>query len=256
MESFYLTDKGLVRDHNEDSVIIINSPVGSTLMAVADGMGGPQAGEVASSIAISYLGKRFSESFGKMSKVDAVEWIKLSVSEINSMIFKYTEEHEEAKGMGTTLVLAIITDDYILFGNIGDSSGYVVKDSKLHKVTHDHTLVNLLITAGELTEEEARNHPRKNILMNALGINDPVDIDIFDCSMQIEGIMLCSDGLTNMLTDENIEKVLNDEELSLEEKANKLIRKANNRGGNDNISVACLKFTKGVENYDCKGSED
>ena len=92
--------------------------------------------------------------------------------------------------------------------------------------------------------------------MDALGINDPVDIDIFDCSMQIEGIMLCSDGLTNMLTDENIEKVLNDEELSLEEKANKLIRKANNRGGNDNISVACLKFTKGVENYDCKGSED
>jgi len=256
MESFYLTDKGLVRDHNEDSVIIVNSPDGCTLMAVADGMGGHSAGEVASSIAISYLGKRFSESFCKMSKTSAVEWIKLSVNEINSMIFKYTEEHEEAKGMGTTLVLALITDEYILFGNIGDSSGYVMKDSKIHKVTHDHTLVNLLITAGELTEEEARNHPRKNILMNALGINDPIDIDIFDCSMQIEKILLCSDGLTNMLTDENIEKVLNDDDLTLEEKANKLIRKANNRGGNDNISVACMKFMKGVENYDSKGSED
>lgn len=241
MESFYLTDKGLVRDHNEDSVIIVENSLGSCLMAVADGMGGHQAGEVASSIAISYLGKRFNESFGKMNKVDAVNWIKMSVSEINSLIFKHTEEHPETKGMGTTLVLALLTDEYILFGNIGDSSGFVIKDDKLHKVTHDHTLVNLLITAGELTEEEARNHPRKNILMNALGINDPVDIDIFDCSMDIDSIMLCSDGLTNMLSNDNIEKVLIDEELSIEEKTSKLIRKANNRGGNDNISVAYLK---------------
>ena len=171
MESFYLTDKGLVREHNEDSVIIIKNQGDSYLMAVADGMGGHQAGEVAASIAISYLGKRFSETFGNFSKLDAVEWIKLSVHEINSLIFKYTEEHEEAKGMGTTLVLAIVNPSYILFGNIGDSSGFVIKDRNLHKVTHDHTLVNLLITAGELTEDEARNHPRKNILMNALGIN-------------------------------------------------------------------------------------
>ena len=194
-----------------------------------------------------YLGKRFNESFSKMSKSDAVEWIKLSVNEINSLIFNYTSEHEESKGMGTTLVLAIITSDYILFGNIGDSSGFVVKNSKLHKVTHDHTLVNLLITAGELTEEEAKNHPRKNVLMNALGINDPIDIDIFDCSMTIDEIMLCSDGLTNMLSEENIEKVLIDEDLTLEEKVIKLIKKANNRGGNDNISVAYLKVFEGCE---------
>ncbi len=247
MESFYLTDTGLVREHNEDSVIIIENSVGNYLMAVADGMGGHSAGEVASSIAIRYLGKRFNESFSKMSKSDAVEWIKLSVNEINSLIFNYTSEHEESKGMGTTLVLAIITSDYILFGNIGDSSGFVVKNSKLHKVTHDHTLVNLLITAGELTEEEAKNHPRKNVLMNALGINDPIDIDIFDCSMTIDEIMLCSDGLTNMLSEENIEKVLIDEDLTLEEKVIKLIKKANNRGGNDNISVAYLKVFEGCE---------
>ncbi len=239
METFYLTDTGNVRDHNEDSVIIVNNNDGCTLLAVADGMGGHSAGEVASSIAISYLGKRFSESFFKMSKVDAVEWIKFSVNEINSLIFKHTEEHPESKGMGTTLVLAIVSKDYILFGNIGDSSGFVIKDEGLHKVTYDHTLVNLLVTAGELTKEEARNHPRKNILMNALGINDPVEIDIFDCNMEIEGIMLCSDGLTTMLTDEQIEKVLLSE-LSIEEKVIKLIKKANNRGGNDNISVAYM----------------
>ena len=246
MDSFYLTDTGLVRDHNEDSVIIVENPVGCYLMAVADGMGGHRAGEIASSIAISYLGKRFSETFSKMSKSDAVEWLKLSVNEINTMIFKYTEEHEESKGMGTTLVIAILTDDYILFGNIGDSSGFVMKDKKLHKVTHDHTLVNLLITAGELTEEEAKNHPRKNILMNALGINDPIEIDVFDCSMEIDEIMLCSDGLTNMLSEDQMEKTLISD-LSTAEKVERLIKKANNRGGNDNISIAYLRRSKGCE---------
>lgn len=161
MESFYLTDKGNVREHNEDSIIIVYNNEGSCLMAVADGMGGHKAGEVASSIAIRYLGERFSESFFKMSKVEAVDWIRFSVSEINSLIFKYTKEHPESKGMGSTLVLAIITKDYILFGNIGDSSGFVIKDNKLHKVTYDHTLVNLLVSAGEITEEEAKNHPQK-----------------------------------------------------------------------------------------------
>ncbi len=102
MKSFYLTDTGLVREHNEDSVIISENGEGCYLMAVADGMGGHQAGEVASSIAISYLGKRFTSDFRKMSKVDAVSWLRFSVIEINSLIFKYTEDHPESKGMGTT----------------------------------------------------------------------------------------------------------------------------------------------------------
>ena len=240
METFYLTDTGIVRDHNEDSVIIIKNSDDSILMAVADGMGGHKAGEIASSLAISYLSNRFMESFFKMNKAGAVEWIKTCVNEINGQIFKYTEENPESKGMGTTLVMAIITEEYILFGNIGDSSGYVMKDNKLHKVTHDHTLVNLLLAAGELTQEEAKNHPKKNILMNALGINDPIEIDVFDCNMDIDEILLCSDGLTTMLTDDTIEKVLL-EDISVSEQVVKLIKKANNRGGNDNTSVACLK---------------
>ena len=246
MESFYLTDTGIVRDHNEDSVIILSNDEGSCLMAVADGMGGHRAGEVASSIAISNLSKRFNETFFKMNKASAVEWIKESVNEINSLIFKHTEENPDSKGMGTTLVLAIITNDYILFGNIGDSSGFVMKDGKIHKVTKDHTLVNLLLDAGELTQEQARNHPKKNILMNALGINDPIEIDIFDCNLDVEELLLCSDGLTTMITSEQIEKVLN-EEGTLEDKVIKLIKKANNRGGNDNISVAYLVKSKGSD---------
>ena len=239
MKSFYLTDAGKVRDHNEDSVIIVKNENDEYLMAIADGMGGHSAGEVASSIAISYLGKHFQESFLSLSKVDAVEWIRDSANEINSLIFHHEKEHPESKGMGTTLVLAIITEAYILVGNIGDSSGFVVKDKKLHKVTYDHTLVNLLVSAGELTKEEASVHPKKNVLMKALGANDPIEVDVFDCDMEISELLLCSDGLTNMLDNEQIERVLMSDN-TIEEKVEKLIMKANNRGGTDNISIAYL----------------
>ena len=239
MKSFYLTDSGRVRDHNEDSVIIVKNEDNDYLMAVADGMGGHSAGEVASSIAISYLGKHFEETFKKMSKVDSVTWIRESINEINTLIFEYEKTHPESKGMGTTLVLIILTKDYLLFGNIGDSSGFVMKDDKLHKVTYDHTLVNLLVSAGELTKEEAKDHPKKNVLMKALGASQKVDVDIFDCDMDVDEILLSSDGLTNMLETDQIEQVLL-EDIDIEEKVVKLIRKANNRGGTDNISVAYL----------------
>ena len=248
MKSFYLTDAGKIRDHNEDSVIIVKSRENAYLLAVADGMGGHSCGEVASSIVISYLGHHFQESFYKMTKEQAIEWINDSVNEVNSKIFKYVQEHPESKGMGTTLVMAILTNDYLLFANIGDSSGFVLKNEKLHKITYDHTLVNLLVQAGELSKEEARNHPRKNVLMKALGTLDPIEADIFDCDMDVNSIMLCSDGVTNMLENEQIEKVLNSE-LEIEEKIVKLIHKCNNRGGLDNISIAYLiKNEEGVIN--------
>lgn len=246
MKSFYLTDAGKVRTHNEDSVIIVKNKDGDYLMAVADGMGGHSAGEVASSIAISYLGKSFNETFSNMEKVKAVNWLRDSVLDINELIFSYVKDHPESRGMGSTLVVAIVTKNYILFGNIGDSSGFVIKDSHLHKVTYDHTLVNLLLKAGELTEEEAKDHPKKNVLMKALGANDPIDIDVFDCDLDISSILLCSDGLTNMLDQEQIEKVLLSD-LDIEDKVIKLIRKSNNRGGTDNISVAYLSLKESGE---------
>ena len=247
MKSFYLTDAGKVRDHNEDSVIIVKNEEGSQMLAIADGMGGHSAGEVASSIAIGYLGRHFKESFMNMTKVNAVNWIRDSVDEINTLIFQHEKTHPESKGMGTTLVMAILTKDYLLFGNVGDSSGFVVKDDKLHKVTYDHTLVNLLVSAGELTKEEASNHPKKNVLMKALGAALDVDVDIFDCDMDISQILLSSDGLTNMLDKDQIEKVLLGEG-TVEEKVVKLIKKANNRGGTDNISVAYLvRFEEGED---------
>ena len=234
MDYYYLTDVGKVRDHNEDSVVIVENYNKEILLAVADGMGGHNAGEVASSIAITHLGKRFKEVASVGNKEDAINWLQETVSEINVLIYKYTDEHPESTGMGTTLVTAILTNNFLLIGNIGDSSGFVVKNKKLHKITTDHTLVNLLVKSGELTEEEAKDHPKKNVLMKALGAITNVEMDIFDVERDVDGIFLCSDGVTNMLEPEIIEKVINDKN-SVEDKVKKIIFKCNNRGGNDNI---------------------
>jgi len=149
MKSYYLTDAGKVRSHNEDSVTIVKNASGENLLLVADGMGGHRAGEVASSLAVTHFGKRFSSISSIGSLKDAYNWITDNVSEINEAILEYAENHFDSSGLGTTLVLALLTDNYLLFGNIGDSSGFVVKEGKLYKITTDHTLVNLLVKSGE-----------------------------------------------------------------------------------------------------------
>lgn len=245
MKSFYLTDTGRVRTHNEDSVTILKNMSGEYLLVVADGMGGHRKGEVASAMTVTHLGKRFSESASIGTKIDAVNWLSDNINEINKAILDYGEVNENSKGLGTTAVVAIVTKEFIIFANIGDSCGYVLKNKKLHLATKPHTLVNLLVEAGDLTEEEAKNHPKKNVLMKALGAAEKAEPDIFDVDNGSEMIFLCSDGLTTMLNDEQIEKVLLDDELSLEEKVVKLIKKCNARGGQDNISIACLMRESG-----------
>ncbi len=240
MKSFYLTDSGRVRSHNEDSVTIVKNLSGEHLMIVADGMGGHRAGEIASSMVVTHLGSRFSNLSTIGTKFDAVNWLNENINTINTNILKYTEENPESTGMGTTVVLAVVTKDFLIFGNIGDSSGFVFKNKKLHKITKDHTLVNLLVETGEIAPEEALNHPKKNVLMKALGTEVKQVLDTFDVDTNVDAIMLCSDGLTNMLTVEQIEKVLNDDELRVEEKLIKIIKKCNARGGTDNISIAYL----------------
>lgn len=236
----YLTNPGQVRDHNEDSVTIVKNGSGEILMAVADGMGGHKGGEIASSIAITHIGKRFTDISSVGNKEEAINFLKEIVSEANMLLYKYTEDNPESVGMGTTIVIALLTKEFLLFGNIGDSSGFVIKDKKLYKITNDHTLVNLLVKSGEITEEEAKNHPRKNVLMRALGANISVEMDVFDVERDVSAVLLCSDGLTNMLDEEQIEKVL-DSDIDIDAKVQKLINKANNRGGTDNISVAYLQ---------------
>ena len=240
MKSFYLTDTGRVRSHNEDSVTIVKNASGEHLMIVADGMGGHRAGEIASSMVVTQIGTRFSNLSTIGSKMDAVKWLKENVDEVNDSILKYGEEHTESMGLGTTVVMALLTKDFLIFVNIGDSSGYVLKNKVLHKITKEHTLVNFLVETGELTPEEAINHPKKNVLMKALGASEKQELDIFDVDPNVDAILLVTDGLTNMLTMDQVEKVLNDDELKYEDKLIKLIRKCNARGGTDNISIAYL----------------
>ncbi len=247
MKSFYLTDAGRVRSHNEDSVTILKNASGEYLLMVADGMGGHRAGEVASSLAVTHLGKRFSGIASIGSKLDAVNWLNDNASEINNEIILYAKNNPDSTGLGTTLVLALLTSDYLIFGNIGDSTGFVLKNGHLHQVTKPHSLVSLLVETGQLTEEEAKYHPKKNVLMKALGAMEKVELDIFDVDLTSEAILLCSDGLTNMLTNEQIERVLNDDTLSVEEKVIKLIRKCNARGGQDNVSIAYLVIKESGE---------
>ncbi len=242
MKSFYQTDPGKVRSHNEDSVNIVENSSGEYLVVVADGMGGHKAGEVASSLAVNELSKRFSSLSSIGTKEEAVVWLKEIVDEVNIKILKYAEEHVDASGLGTTCVCALVTKDFLLFGNIGDSSGFVYKNNKLYKVTKDHTLVNILLENGELTESAAKVHPQKNVLMKALGAAEVIEMDIFDVERDVDGVFLCSDGLTNMMSPEQIEKVLNDKELDLEGQIGKMIMKSNMRGGSDNITVACVMF--------------
>jgi protein phosphatase len=240
MKSFYITDAGRVRSHNEDSVTIVKNQSSEHLMIVADGMGGHRAGEVASSMVVTHIGERFKKLSSIGSKQDAVNWLRENVKEINSKIIKYSEENPEASGLGTTCVMALLTKEFLMFVNIGDSSGFVIKNGKLKKVTKDHTLVNFLVETGDLSPEQAKNHPKKNVLMRALGASDQCELDIFDVETDVDGVLLCSDGLTNMLSVEQVEKVLDETDIEVDEKLIKLIKKCNVRGGLDNISIALL----------------
>ena len=218
MLTHYQTDPGKVRSHNEDSVTIVRNLSGDYLLIVADGMGGHKAGEVASSMAVTTIGSRFQSMSTLGNKVDAITWLKEIIEEVNTSIIRYADEHVDSMGLGSTLVCAVLSKDYLIFANVGDSSGFVIKSGKLYKVTKDHTLVNVLVESGELRPEEAINHPQKNVLMKALGAADKISADIFDVETTVDGIFLCSDGLTNMVTTEQIERVLNDNSLDIEEK--------------------------------------
>lgn len=252
MRTYYQTDTGKVRSHNEDSVTIVTNSSNEYLLIVADGMGGHKAGEVASSLTVTEFGSRFASLSSIGSKEEAVNWLQEMTDEVNVKILRYAEDNPESAGLGTTCVCAILTNEYLLFGNVGDSSGFVMKNGKLYKATKDHTLVNLLVESGELSEEEALNHPQKNVLMKALGASEKVTMDKFDVESDIDEIFLCSDGVTNLLTQEQIERVLNEKELSIEERVNKLILKANSRGGSDNITIAYLVKESG-DTVDSKG---
>ncbi|KOO40695.1 Stp1/IreP family PP2C-type Ser/Thr phosphatase [Priestia koreensis] len=241
----FMTDRGKVRQHNEDSGGVFVNRYGQSLAVVADGMGGHRAGDVASSLAIKEL-KQYWEESEKLSSPDvASRWMKEKITQVNQHLFQYSQEHEECRGMGTTVVMAVCTDSFCTVGNIGDSRCYILNENGFSQLTEDHSLVNELVKSGQISREDAEHHPRKNILMRALGTEERVYVDIKTIEIEAEDqLLLCSDGLSNKVSTEQLKETLASS-LTLEEKAASLIQQANDSGGEDNITLVIVDFTNG-----------
>lgn len=235
MKSDGRTDIGKKRVQNQDSIFFTDEPIGPlpNLYIVADGMGGHKAGDVASKTAIECITEYVKES----TLNNSVSVLKRAIIYVNDKIYKMARENEDWKGMGTTLVAAVCEEDTLYVANIGDSRLYFIGDD-IRQVTMDHSLVEELIRSGQLERNKGRNHPEKNIITRALGISDKVVTDFFELEIQEkESILLCSDGLTNMIEDDEIKEIVLECSGDITAAVEKLIDRANYYGGKDNISV-------------------
>lgn len=238
MKAFALTDVGQRRKINQDCVYASVGPVGNlpNLFIVADGMGGHKAGDFASRFAVNAV----RESIGASQETNPIKLIRDAIELANRGILRESDEHEEMRGMGTTIVVTTIIDRYAYTANVGDSRLYLLGDT-LNQITKDHSLVEEMVRLGEITEAEARNHPDKNIITRAVGATPNVDIDFFDYKVEPGGmILMCSDGLSNMVEDEDIRRILR-RTISIEDKARVLVETANENGGKDNIAVILVE---------------
>lgn len=233
----YRSDIGQQRKENEDYVGVFKNAAGINFAIVADGIGGHQGGDVASEMAVSHMGYRF-ENTTFSEPTDAVKWLAAEVQDENQHIIDKAREFSDLNGMGTTMVAALMFNDEFLMANIGDSRGYLFRDGQLQQLTEDHSLVNELVKRGEISTEQARQHPQKNIITRTLGISPDADIDTNLYHMQPgDQLLLCSDGLTNMVTDEQLSQVLQADDLTATQKCEQLIKLANAAGGFDNITA-------------------
>ena len=229
LRTAHLTHPGRKRRHNEDSYV--HQP---PLFAIADGMGGAKAGEVASGLAVEALQLR-----PDLSGDDEAYVVDL-IQEANRRVYKRAHEDAEASGMGTTMTVALVdaAGEHVTFGHVGDSRAYRVRDDKLEQLTDDHSLVGELIRSGKLTREEADVHPQRSVITRALGTDPDVDVDTFVVDADPGDIyLLCSDGLSGMVSDESILKIVRDNRRDLQAGAKALIAAANRGGGDDNITV-------------------
>jgi PPM family protein phosphatase len=247
MKAVFTTDKGKVRTHNEDSGGIFLNLDGNRLAIVADGMGGHRAGDVASVMTTNHL-KDLWETTTNIVKADQAEgWLKNQIVKVNNLLFEHAKNNLECDGMGTTIVAAICTDGFATVAHIGDSRCYILNESGFQQLTEDHSLVNELLRSGQISKEEAEHHPRKNVLLRALGTEESVEMDIKTIMFE-EGdvLLICSDGLSNKVSNQEMNEILVNED-ALEQKASKLITLANKYGGEDNISLAIVAFPRDGE---------
>ena len=242
LEFHCATDTGRARSNNEDSVVVDEW---SSLVVLADGMGGYNAGEVASSMATSFikseLSRWLSEASASATDSDVRRAMEICVDNANRAIFNSANSNPRYAGMGTTLVVGVFRETRLLLGHVGDSRGYRLRAGRLTQITHDHSLLQEQIDAGLITAEQAAFSANKNLVTRAVGVEDTVLLETHQHDVLPGDIyLLCSDGLTDMLDDETIAQVLLRCEL-LPEAATALIDAANDAGGKDNISVVLAR---------------
>ena len=240
MKSYCLTDVGVKRNMNQDFVYASDQPVGnlSNLFIVADGMGGHNAGDLASRYTVETM-VDYIEGAEEKRPIPLLEG---AVEAANRKVMEKAMTDKSLEGMGTTVVAATVRDDCLYVANVGDSRLYILDDS-IHQITRDHSLGEEMVRAGQLNREEARNHPEKNIITRAVGVKNKIRIDFFDVGLYPgDKFLLCTDGLTNMVEDEDIYALVR-KEASLETAARRLVAAANRNGGKDNISVVLVEPT-------------
>ncbi|AOM83237.1 Stp1/IreP family PP2C-type Ser/Thr phosphatase [Salisediminibacterium beveridgei] len=240
MNGLYMTDRGRVRPYNEDSGSF--TPHGEmeshALAVVADGMGGHSAGDVASAMSVRVMEYEWDET-SKMTQEEWLSWLEKAMLYANKKVYEYAQQHKEYEGMGTTLTATVCVNDHLIVGNIGDSRVYHYSYDKdeFHQVTMDNSVSAELYRAGQITLDEAENHPRKHMLTKAVGTNPGVSADIYQTTWESgDRLLLCTDGLTNKLSDEMLHTLLKDNE-DLQTAGQLMIDKANELGGEDNISL-------------------
>ncbi|MBL7573030.1 Stp1/IreP family PP2C-type Ser/Thr phosphatase [Staphylococcus saccharolyticus] len=231
----FFTDTGQHREKNEDAGGIFYNQTQQQMLVLCDGMGGHKAGEIASQFVTYELQKRFEDE--NLIEIDRAEsWLRSNIKDINFQLYNYAQENNEYRGMGTTLVCAIIFDKEIVVANVGDSRSYVINQRRMDQITSDHSFVNHLVMTGQITKEEAFNHPQRNIITKVMGTDKRVSPDLFIKKTQFyDFLLLNSDGLTDYVRDYEIQEVLN-EEASLDDHGEKLLSLAMAHDSKDNVS--------------------
>ena len=239
MKVFSATDTGKIRSINQDFIFVSTDPVGNlpNLFVVADGMGGHNAGDFASHYGVSVM----VETIRKDTNFNPVKIIRNGISSANAEIWKTAHEDSAMAGMGTTMVAASVVGDYLYIANVGDSRLYLLDDN-ITQISQDHSLIAEMVRLGELSPEEAKNHPDKNIITRAVGTEESIEIDFYDLKLEPGQIFLmCSDGLSNMVENDEILNIVRETIAAGEDPSLKLIEKANENGGKDNIATVVVQ---------------
>lgn len=240
MKAFSITDVGRKRTMNQDYVFCSENAVGvfPNLFIVADGMGGHKAGDYASKFCVQAV----VDSIEKSKLITPIGVLEEAINTANLAVYKEAATNSDLEGMGTTFVSAVIYDKNLYVANIGDSRLYLIND-KVSQITEDHSLVEAMVKTGEIEKKDARFHPNKNIITRALGTNRAVTADFFEVLLEDHDIvLLCSDGLTNMLEDEEINEIVKSYSDDIEKAAKMLVEKANENGGKDNIAIIIVQL--------------